>query len=303
MANYYLGVDGGGSNLRVIITDDALHPLAHWQTAQRVNPNVVGYDTARHALQEGIRHALSIANVPIAGVGLGVAGARGEAGKAWMRQTVAEVLPDVHIAPASDNEIALVGANGAREGILILAGTGSIVFGANANGDTCEVGGWGYLMGDEGSGYWLGLQALRAFARHADGIAGTSGVLYDGVMRALQLYEPLDLLAWLYADPTPKTSEIAKLASVVLLAYEAQDPIAQTIIAEGAQELATLAQTVIRRLNMQEAKIAFAGGLLEHDTALSRELCTRLGLPALPQALHTPLIGAALLARLTHTGR
>jgi N-acetylglucosamine kinase-like BadF-type ATPase len=303
MANYYLGIDGGGSNLRVVITDDALNPLAHWQTAQRVNPNVIGYDNARQHIQDGIRHAIAIANVPIASIGLGIAGARGDGGKAWMRQTVAEVLPDALITPASDNEIALVGANGAREGILILAGTGSIVFGANSTGETCEVGGWGYLMGDEGSGYWLGLQALRAFARHADGITGTSRVLYDGVMNALHLHEPLDLLVWLYADHTPKTSEIAKLASVVLMAHEAQDPIAQAIITEGAQELATLTQTVMRRLNMLEAKIAFAGGLLEHDTALSRELCARLGLSALPQALHTPLIGAALLARIAHIGR
>ncbi len=300
MPNYYMGVDGGGSNVRVVVVDDALAPLAQWQSPQRVNPNVIGYDNARQYIQNGIREASTLANVPITAVGLGIAGARGEHGQTWMRETAQAVLPNTLVTPASDNEIALVGANGAREGVLILAGTGSIVFGVNANGETCEVGGWGYLMGDEGSGYWLGMQALRAFSQVADGLPNAPQALYNRVKETLKFNDPLDLLAWLYADHTPNTSEIAKLASVVLEVAQAGDTDALNIVSQGAQDLAQLANTVMQRLNMASAKIAFAGGLLEHPTPLALALCSRLGLNELPKAQHTPLIGASLLAKLTY---
>ena len=84
------------------------------------------------------------------------------------------MLPAAQIALSSDVEIALVGALGQRLGIVVLAGTGSAAYGVNRAGDALLVGGWGYLLGDEGSGYWIGAEALRLLARASGSAPGSA---------------------------------------------------------------------------------------------------------------------------------
>ena len=302
MARYYIGIDGGGSNLRVVVVDDDMHVVA--QSARgTVNPSVIGRDASAALIQEGLREVLaapflqSESTNSIAGIGIGIAGASVIYAEPWLREVIAAVLPDVFVAPSMDNEIALVGAHGARQGVLVLAGTGSIAYGVNAAGESAQTGGWGYLLGDEGSGYWLGLEALRALIRWSDGMQPEAEALSQRVMRRMSFHEPADVIGWIYRQPPP-TRELAQHAGVVLDAAAAGDPAAQDIVARGAEALAALTQAIISRLGMTEPQIAFAGGLLTSDNPLSRALCARLKLDAIPQAVYPPVIGAALLAKL-----
>ncbi|MBC6935521.1 MAG: hypothetical protein DWB42_06740 [Chloroflexi bacterium] len=300
-----VGIDGGGSTVRAVVMDENLFILGQ-SSGGAVNPNLVGRDAAAETIRTVVRLALanaSLAPEQIGAVGIGVAGADAAHSGDWLRETVRDVLPDAAVAASSDHEIALAGAFGERRGILVLAGTGSLACGANAAGDYVRVGGWGYLLGDEGSGFWLGLEGLRAVARAADGRSRKTG-LTAALLERLGLADAGVLAAWLYWADTPRNPEIAALAGVVLEQAALGETAAQTIVEQAARDLALAARAVQRRLNMEPLPLAFAGGLLTAPNSLSSRLCELLGLADIPVPRHPPVVGAAILAlnHLKHRG-
>lgn len=292
----WMGIDGGGSNLRVVITNNDLKILAQSQT-ETANPSIIGHNAAAQRIQLTISETLTQAGLSssqIKGAGIGIAGAAHSAG--WLREVVSAVLPDSQTVPSSDFEIALVGAHGERRGVLLLAGTGSVAYGINGLGQSAQAGGWGYLLGDEGSGYWIGMSALKQIACAADGRESVSPDFTAAVLGALELKTPSELLAFLYHADKPPLRQVAALAPLIMN-YAGEPSIAQ-ILDAAAGELAQLCHAVINRLNLESSCIAFAGGLLETENPLSRRVCDRLSLPQYPIARYSPVVGAALLARL-----
>ncbi|MDX2141301.1 MAG: BadF/BadG/BcrA/BcrD ATPase family protein [Chloroflexota bacterium] len=293
----WIGIDGGGSNLRVVGVDDDMHVIVQAMRGT-VNPSAIGRDASAALMQDALREVLAtIPGASVAGVGMGVAGASAVYAGDWLRAVIAAVLPDTPVAPSSDNEIALVGAHGERRGVLLLAGTGSVAFGVNDAGESVQTGGWGYLLGDEGGGYWLGNQALRAVTLSADGIAPDAAPLSQRLLVHLGMSSATDAITWVYRQPPP-TRDIATLASVVLEMADAGDAYTCAIIEQGAAALVLLSDTIVARLHMTAPRIAFAGGLLTSDNSLSRAVCRRLGMTTLPEARYAPVVGAALLAKL-----
>ena len=295
---YLMGIDGGGSAVRVVIVtpDLAIHGQSEGPTA---NPSVVGREAAAQTIQIAMRQALGAAGLSpdqIAAAGIGVAGAAEAHSAAWLRGVVGAVLPGARVAPSADYETALVGAFGERRGVLVLAGTGSLAYGVNDAGQSALVGGWGYLIGDEGSGYWIGREGLRAVVRAGDG-RGPATALTRPLLDALQLATPRDLIPWLYGSVPVPTRDVANLAPLVLAGAAAGDAVAGEIVSRAAEELAQAAWAVARRLGIDRPWLAFAGGLLTSPNPLSQALCDRLGLSALPLPRHPPVIGAAILAR------
>ncbi len=294
---YVMGIDGGGSAVRVVIMDARLAVCGQSQGGS-VNPNVVGREAAAQAIQSAIHSTLANAQMlqeKVAAVGIGIAGASQAHFKEWLHQVVARDLPGAQVIISSDYEIALIGAHGERRGVLVLAGTGSLAYGVNSRGETALVGGWGYLLGDEGGGYWLGMEALRAVVRMADG-RGAKTSLAQPVFDTLQLQQPRDVVLWLYQTDTPRIRQIAQLALLVLEHAAAGDAVAEQIVTTGARELALCARAVLQRLHMELLPIAFTGSLLSAPNPLSNLLCSLLGLPGIPTARHSPAEGAALLA-------
>ena len=293
-----MGIDGGGTHTRVVVmgVDGVVHGQAEGSTA---NPSVVGHETAAATIQAAIQAALDAADmVPqqIAAVGIGVAGADAAHSADWLCMVLEAALPQARVVPSSDYEIALVGALGERQGVLVLAGTGSLAYGVNAAGQSARVGGWGYLLDDAGSGYWIGLRGLEAVARAADGRGPRTG-LCATLLDTLELTQPVDLVGWLYHAPEPRTHEIAALAPLVLEATRYGDDAATHIVTQAVNELALAARTVMARLEMFAPQVAFTGGLLSHRNPLSEGLCAALGLATLPEPCYSPVIGAALLAQ------
>lgn len=294
----FMGIDGGGSNLRVVITDAAMQIMASSQRGT-ANPSTIGHDAAAALIQDAMREVLAQINDPIKGAGIGIAGAAASHSADWLRDVVAAVLPETQIVPASDFEIALVGATGIRRGILLLAGTGSVAYGINEAGEELQVGGWGYLPGDEGSGYWIGMEALRLITHLEDGIQTGITSLSAKILASLDLATAKNLIPWLYNQPKPRTYETTQLATIVLQEAEVGDPFACNIIEQAAQHLYRLYATIRQRLQMDHPKIAFAGGLLQHPNPLSDQVRRLCGLSEHPVAKYAPVVGAALLAKQT----
>lgn len=296
----YLGIDGGGSHLRVVVTDAHLNALGQAR-GETANPSSIGHAEAARRLGAAIAEALAHANCPpgaIRAAGVGIAGASAEHSAGWLCDTLRASLPAARLALSSDIEIALVGAHGARHGALLLAGTGSVALAVDGRtGRRAQVGGWGYLLGDEGGGYWLGLSALRAIIRSADGL-GAPTALQPALLAQLNLPTPRALIGWLYGA-TPRQREVAGLAPLVLATAQDSDPAAREIVEQGAQALARLARAAREQAGDPALALAFAGGLLAELNPLSRRVLALCDMAALPPARYPPVIGAALLARLS----
>lgn len=292
-----IGIDGGGTHVRVVICDAALQVVGE-ATGDSVNPSSVGRDTAASHIQSTIRAALANAGLDAADItaaAAGIAGAATDALKPWVIETVRAVLPDAQVIHSADYEIALAGAVGELHGVAVIAGTGSAAYGAHRDGRTLRQGGFGYLLGDEGSGYWLGREALAHAMREMDGRA-TPSALTPRVLAAIGASHPLEIIPWLYQSGAPRTADVAALAPLVIAISEEGDRVAQAYVARAASELAQMVRHIQQTLSLKDAPVAFIGGLLERDNRLVEVLMRRLHLKQRPVAKYSPAIGAAILA-------
>ena len=179
-----------------------------------------------------LRAALDVAGVAprqVAAVGIGVAGAAASHSAEWLREVVRAVTP----ARADRAERRLrdrAGWRAGTRGVLVLAGTGSLAYGVNRRGRKL-IGGWGYLLGDEGSGGWLGLEGLRAVVRAADG-RGPATVLTDRLLHELGLSDARDLIPWLYRADS-RTPAIARWRACARRCRSG-DAVARSLVARAA---------------------------------------------------------------------
>jgi glucosamine kinase len=293
---YVVGIDGGGTSIRVAVASADLNIIGYAEGGS-ANPVGVGREAATKLIQEKTLEALRNAKLDISdidAIAAGIAGASSEYATDWLEQTLRAVVPHALVVPSSDIEVALVGAHGKREGVLVLSGTGSIALGINAAGEMVRVGGWGYLLGDEGSGHLIGMQGLRAVTLADDQrIPPTS--LTEALLAAVGVENVMYLIPWVYDRSVNRIPDVAALAPIVL-EHARHDAAARAIVDEAIDGLVEHAETIIRRLEMPEPAIAFTGGLLTRPNALSEGLAQRLGLPTLPVPRYSPVIGAALLA-------
>ncbi len=291
----FVGIDGGGSTVRVIVTDERLNVLSSARGGG-VNPNSVGRDLAARTIKAVMSEALALARVrpdQVAAVGAGIAGAMTAPFHAWLTETLRDVLPLAQIHITTDMEIALIAAHGKRCGLLVSAGTGSAAFGVNDQGESLLVGGWGYLLGDEGSGAWIGLQALRHIVRACD--RGQSSMLAERVFDLLQISAARELVPILYQPGAPAAPRLARFAPLVLELADS-DAAAGAVVNNAAAHLAELVNILKQRLKMDDPAIHFGGGLLSEANPLSSALQARLGLGAFPTSLYPAEIGAVIYA-------
>ena len=172
-----------------------------------------------------------------------------------------------------DHEAALRGAVGAT-GAVLIAGTGSICYGRNSRGQTARAGGWGYLLDDEGSGYALGREILRAVLRAGDGRADPT-LLTAMVEAHFGVEGSAGMMGRAY-DSRQGKANIASLAPLLQPAWDRGDPAAQQIGFRAVEELALLCSVVLNRLSLQAGPLALAGGVLTHTPALQQELTISL---------------------------
>ncbi|MCA9882170.1 MAG: hypothetical protein KC708_04345 [Anaerolineae bacterium] len=294
---YYMGIDGGGSGMRVVIINSE-HEIITRVEAESANPSGIGLDEAAKRIQAAMNDALRQASLhpnAIAAVGIGIAGASEEHSKGWLQSTTKGVLSAAKVVPSSDVEVALVGAHGGRIGALLIAGTGSVIAGIDGEDQLVRYGGWGYVFGDEGSGYWIGRQALTTVAQAYDH-QGPSTILVTRIPSHLGLKGARELIKWVYRGEKVPVQDIAALVPVVLMAAGDGDGVARQIVEMAAHYLAHLSTTLLHRTGLTPAYLKFAGSLISTENRVSNRLCELLELEKIPQAQNEPVIGAALMA-------
>ena len=189
----------------------------------------------------------------------------------------------------NDVAVAFEGALAGTEGVLILAGTGSMAWARGANGST-RSGGWGDAFGDEGSAYWIGREALGLVSMHVDGRKSCAGFA-DGLLRALGL-GPDALISWAYGQTNPR-AQIAAVARHVAALAAAQDPDAQALMTRAAAHLAALGQTAARTSGAANPlRWSYAGGVFA-DLHLRQTVAIQMGSDPVPPRL--PPVGGAIL--------
>jgi N-acetylglucosamine kinase-like BadF-type ATPase len=299
MPRYFLGVDGGQSSTTAIIGDESGQvlgigkggPCNHASAAEGRAKFVSAINTSLGAAcaQAG----LDAAEVRFASACLGLSG--GPADKAAI---LGEILASDRILVTDDATIALSGALAGEPGIVVVAGTGSIAFGRNTEGNTARAGGWGYLFGDEGGGFWIVREALRAALRWEEGW-GSPTALRALLLDSTHTRNINDLMHRCYTPEFPRP-RIASLSLLVNHAAESGDPMARKILGEAAHELALLARAVHSQLFDRQGPVpcAYAGGVF-HSRTLLTSFWEALGDdPALvpTQPVHDPAVGALLEA-------
>ncbi len=244
---YYLGIDGGGTKTRCVLGDEH-NVLA---TAVSGGSNIVrlGEGPAREALHAVIRHICAVGKISIPGIHyicIGASGAGRPEVAAKVQSIVAELDPQlsaVRIEVVGDTVIALEAAFGSGPGVIVISGTGSVAFGRDAAGHTVRAGGWGFAISDEGSGQWIGRQAVSAMLRARD--EGRETALAAHILETWKLAD-LDA-AIQFANSTPPP-EFPRLFPVVLRAAEEGDSDARELLLRAGTELTALAAIVLERI-------------------------------------------------------
>jgi N-acetylglucosamine kinase len=268
----FLGVDGGQSSTKAIIGDEAGRILGEGAGGP-FNHARAGEGRAR--FERGMRESLRAA---CESAGLDAASARFEAACFGMsggpddkEAILREILPARRVIVTTDAAIALAGAVEGGNGVIVIAGTGSIAYGKNAAGKTARAGGWGYIFGDEGSGFDVVRQALRAVLRAEEGWGPEAPRLRRELLAATGAANANDALHRLYGDEWPR-SRTAALAAAVDAAARDGDRMAADVLNRTAHELAMLAASVRGQLwpAGEQVQVAYIGGVFKSATVLER---------------------------------
>jgi N-acetylmuramic acid 6-phosphate etherase len=302
-----LAVDCGGSKTEAVLAvrqpGAAPLPISRgW--AGPSNPRACGLTHAQRNITGAVREAFQAAGrepARVAAACLAVAGAGHESIRSAMHRWCEQQALAVRWRVVHDAEIILRAGVDAEPGIALIAGTGSLAFGTTASGRTARAGGWGHLLGDEGSGYAVGLAGLRAVARATDR-SGPETRLTALLLEPFALGDPWELIPTLHAEPELRR-RVAAVAPVVLQAAADGDRVAQQIREQAAQDLSAMTEAVARSLDFAccTYRLIFSGGMLQHHAALRDAVLWYLDqyelTPVATAVVDEPVRGALLMAQ------
>jgi N-acetylglucosamine kinase-like BadF-type ATPase len=298
----YIGVDGGGTHTRAVVVDRAGRELGRAEGGGSV-VRVDAPAQAARAVIDTVRSAAEVAGaeLPAATLWAGLAGAGSREARVTVEHELAGAGLARDVIVGTDVEAAFQDAFGDGPGVLLIAGTGSIAWARDAEGQTERVGGWGERLGDEGSGFSIGLEALRSVARAEDG-RGEATRLQAVVLEELGLSEPGELVAW---TATASKAQVAGLVPVVAAAAGRGDAVAAHIMDRAVAELTEHLTAVVGRGGSggSAPDLVLWGGLLQPGGSL--RVAMERAVTPLPLRLVTrdvdPALGAATLARKTRS--
>ena len=272
---HVLGIDAGGTKTVCQLADGTGHVLAE---ARRGGANLqaVGELEVEKVLHEVMEEALGDHGVIPGAICLGIAGVDRPDDARVVRSIMKRIGYKARVLVVNDALVALEAGAPDRPGVVVIAGTGSIAYGRNERNEAARAGGWGYVLGDEGSGYWIGRAALRAVLREADR-RGPSTQLTARLLEYYGVTRPQDLIHQVYAA-TLRPAAIAALAQSVMSAFADGDQVAIGILRGAADQLESSALSVARRLDLVGLEFPFvlSGGIFRAVPWLEEELARRL---------------------------
>lgn len=265
-----LGVDSGGTKTETVIVDLECNLLGTGRGGPG-NYHHVGAEGARGNIRETIDEAMADAgvepeDVPYGGFGVSALDTEKD------YEVISDFLNDIGYPKkkyiVNDVVISHYAVNGGRPGVTLVAGTGSIAYGTNQDGESCRVGGWGWLIGDEGSGSYVAIRGLQEASKAWDG-RGKDTVLTDLASEHFDLDFPREVVSKTQDSDLPES--IASFSFCVTEAAARGDEVAMKIIDEGCGELAELAATAVERLGLKSpVRIGIVGGFGTDDLVFEK---------------------------------
>lgn len=299
----YAGIDAGASHTEAVVSDESLRPAARWRG--------LGAAMQPGRAAQSARVILDVLSLALEASGLGtepdslVVGATG-AGRKEAQEELAGALQAAlgeatTVKVTTDAEIALASAFGEWPGVVVMAGSGSIAYARGPEGEQWRSGGLGWQFGDEGSGFWLGSEAISAIGRAVDG-RGPETNLTALIQAETGTGSVAGTMQW--AGKADR-SQLARLARTVCTAAKSGDSVASELVERAASSLADHVSTLVRKYPGGSVKVALGGGLLSHDSPV-RHVLDSIIHEQLPQVelldiSIDPPGGALAMARGLHT--
>ncbi|MDX1495567.1 MAG: BadF/BadG/BcrA/BcrD ATPase family protein [Longimicrobiales bacterium] len=297
----FVGVDGGGTSTRAVLVDREGRELARSEDAGAVATTARPEDAAQ-AVERAVSRAVAGAGLtgPVDVLWAGLAGAGSQEARVGVVQALEAMELARHVHVGTDVEAAYHDVFGREAGVLLIAGTGSIAWARDAEGRRRRVGGWGQLLGDEGSGYWIGMEALRHAVRSADGREAPTA-LTEELEAACGVDGANELVPWV---ERASKAEVARLAPGVVRLADEGDAAACAVVDAAVASLVELARVAAGGSDTSR-EVVLWGGLVAPGGPLRervrREL-TRARL-AVREVEVDPPMGAARLALESAAGR
>ncbi len=308
------GVDGGATHTRLILLDEAGNVLGMGQSGPSNLDNISNSFLVKN-LSDALEKACSQNHIDFSQIDalfLGMAGVVCETDKKVIRHAVDQLPLKKKISVDIDHDIRIAlagGLAGKAEGIAVIAGTGSSCYGRNKQGQSWMSGGWGHLLDDYGSGYDIGLNAIKSVLRSYDG-RSTKTSMTKPLLDKLKINSIPDIMNTVYyggvnqsGHPMTK-EEIAALAPIVFEEANHNDDAALSILNSGTTALAQMIKAVMKSLDLKpkSTSITYTGGILlnylRYRDLLSEKLDMLIPGSSLTQPQFEPVIGAGLLGLL-----
>jgi len=289
-----VGIDAGGTKTRAFAVDRAGEVVGRGAGG---GANLLSSSDPQGSIGAALNEALGGRSAEA--VVLSAAGGDRKADRERGRELLARVAPaGAQLLVTHDAIAALYAGNPAGCGVVLISGTGSIAYGRNEEGEEDRAGGWGHLIGDEGSAVWCGLEALRAVAHAVDG-RGAPTRLTQLLLQELGTAEFADVLAQLYGRPHPAPAILAATRALAVASSEG-DAAANSILQRGAVALARAAAVVAKVLALPSGPVYLSGGAFESLPLLQQlvrlELLRVLPAASVEPVREEPAMGAARIA-------
>jgi len=282
--DYILGVDGGGTRTIVQVADLSGEVVAESESGSS-NYKSVGIKIAKENINKAVFKVIDLLNnskeFTFKNACFGLSGNdscedRDIYHKIIFNSKIKDYLNPASTIICNDTRIGLAAGSNSKNGIMIICGTGSNCYGINEEGKEAKVNGWDYILGDEGSGYAVGIKALRALMKAYDG-RGENTLLFKTILEDLNIKNVSELIRWAYIDSFSK-DKIAAIAKTVCRTAEMGDRISIKILEEEAMEAVNSVTVVANKLNIADKKfdLVFVGNLFKCEKYFKSVLMKKL---------------------------
>ncbi|MGL4570110.1 MAG: N-acetylglucosamine kinase, partial [Clostridium sp.] len=270
---YYLGIDGGGTKTQFTITDEKLNVIGTLNKGTS-HFKQIGLLGVRDVLKTGFLDILKKCNIKeekLAGIGIGIAGyGNVKEHRDALEEIIYDVFKDFNVTLKNDVEIAHAGALGGEDGVVIVAGTGSIALSKKGeNYKRC--GGWGYTIGDEGSAYYIGKKIIEIFSKEADGRKDKTPI-YDMLKKYTNIISDYDLIKYINEEIKCDRLKIAELSMICFEAAKEGDKEAINIFSSAASELSEMINLLVKDYDNRTVYVSYLGGVFKSGEYILKPL-------------------------------
>lgn len=296
---YYIGVDGGGTCSKAVLMDEK-YKILKKAKGDCLNYYSINYRTAKLHFQSLMdRVTDTFDKKDVLGIVIGMSALDHEEDQEKANNFAKDIFPNADVYMNSDLYAAIMGHTLGKPGVMVVAGTGTMIMAIDRNGKEHIAGGYGYLLGDHGSAYTIAVEAIEKALLAYEGVEEKT-ILQKEMMKHFSIIDYRDLIKVIYGSRNPR-KKISSFAPCVSVAAESGDQCALKILKANAQRLADMTVSLIRRTGLTDLdSVGIYGGVLINDqivrTHFSEIIQSNFPGINIIEPVNTPEIGAAIVA-------